>query len=99
MGRWQALVDPLLEYLEADRADERGIRERIDDKIWETEKQAENAEMRQPDEKPEARSREFRAELRTALKERLQRDPDNKLLQEAARLLDEPRLRHPDHRR
>jgi hypothetical protein len=62
MGRFQTRVAYLIELLEADYL-KRGQRERVDEMIWDTEKDAENAEMRTPDETPEVRSSEFRAEL------------------------------------
>jgi len=99
MGKWDLIVLPLLEFLESDSADERGLRERVDDKIWGDEKDAENSfEPSRLDEKPEDCSREFRAALRAELKGRLEQDPQNRILQEALKLLDQPRLRHPDHR-
>jgi hypothetical protein len=64
--------------------------------IWEAEKDIENAEARTPDETPEARSREFRAELLEALEERVQQAP-HRAFQEAINQLKMPGLRHPDH--
>ena len=74
MGRFQTRVAYLIELLEADYL-KRGQRARVDEMIWEAEKDVENAEMRTPDETPEARSREFRTELLEALEERLQQAP------------------------
>ena len=74
MGRFQTRVAYLIELLETDYL-KRGQRARVDEMIWEAEKDVENAEMRTPDETPEARSREFRAELLEALEERLQQAP------------------------
>jgi hypothetical protein len=75
----------------------RGLRERVDEMIWEAEKDAENAEMRTSDETPEIRSREFRVELPQALKARSQQNP-HKALREAAMQLEMPGLRHSHHR-
>ena len=61
MGRFSERVADLIELLEADYHG-RGQRERVDEMIWEAEKDAENAEMQTPDETPEVRSREFRVE-------------------------------------
>jgi hypothetical protein len=94
MGRFQTRVAYLIELLEADYL-KRGQRERVDEMIWEAEKDAENAEMQTPDETPEVRSREFRVEL-LALKERLQQAP-HRALQEAVKQLEMPGLRHPHH--
>jgi hypothetical protein len=95
MGRFQTRVAYLIELLKADYL-KRGQRERVDEMIWEAEKDAENAEMRTPDETPEVRSSEFRAELLDALEERLQQAP-HRALQEAVNQLKMPRLRHSDH--
>jgi hypothetical protein len=64
------------------RINTRGQRARVDEMIWEAEKDAEDAELRTPDETPEGRSSEFRAELLEALEERLQQAP-HRALQEA----------------
>jgi hypothetical protein len=95
MGRFSERVAHLVELLEADYL-KRGQRVRVDEMIWEAEKDAENAELRTPDETPEVRSSEFRAELLEALEERLQQGP-HRALQEAVNQLKMPRLRHPDH--
>jgi hypothetical protein len=95
MGRFQTRMAYLIELLEADYL-KRGQRARVDEMIWEAEKDAENAEMRTPDETAEVRSSEFRAELLEALEERLQQAP-HRALQEAVNQLKMPRLRHPDH--
>jgi hypothetical protein len=81
MGRFSERVAYLIELLEADYL-KRGQRVRVDEMIWEAEKDAENAELRTPDETPEVRSSEFRAELLEALEERLQQGP-HRALQEA----------------
>ena len=97
MGRFSQRVAYLIELLEADYHG-RGRRERVDEMIWEAEKDAENAEMQTPDETPEVRSREFRVELLEALKERLQQAPSRRVaLQEAVEQLEMPGLRHPHH--
>jgi hypothetical protein len=95
MGRFSERVADLIELLEADYHS-RGQRERVDEMIWEAEKDAENADMQTPDETPEVRSREFRVELLEALKERLQQAPQ-RALREAVKQLEMPGLRHPHH--
>jgi hypothetical protein len=95
MGRFQTRVAYLIELLEADYL-KRGQRARVDEMIWEAEKDAEKAEMHTPDEMPEVQSREFRAELLEALEERRQQGP-HRALQEAVNQLKMPRLRHSDH--
>jgi hypothetical protein len=95
MGRFSQRVAYLIELLEADYHG-RGRRERVDEMIWEAEKDAENAEMQTPDETPEVRSREFRVELLEALKERLQQAP-HRALRVAVKQLEMPGLRHPHH--
>ena len=92
MGRFSERVADLIELLEADYHG-RGQRERVDEMIWEAEKDAENAEMQTPE---EVRSRELRVELLKALKERLQQAP-HRALQEAVKQLEMPGLRHPHH--
>jgi hypothetical protein len=95
MGRFSDRVAYLIELLEADHL-KRGQRARVDEMIWEAEKDAENAAPRTPDEAPEVRSSEFRAELLETLEERLQLAP-HRASQEAVNQLKMPRLRHPDH--
>jgi hypothetical protein len=99
MTRWGEVIDNLLADLETETPGAEGFRVNIDHKIWEAEKIARGAPPIRLDETPEGRLHGFQTELVVKLSERLNRDPSNKIWHEARALLENQRLRVPEHRR
>ena len=99
MSRWGELIDSLLSDLQTETPGAEGFRVNIDHKIWEAEKIARGAPPIRLDETPEGRLHGFQTELVVRLSERLNRDPSNKIWHEARALLENQRLRVPEHRR
>ena len=100
MARWQGVIETLLAILERANRGQRGLRIEIDDAIWETEQIVMyRSESSRLGESSEDRRREFHAELRPQVVERLKNDPFNRIWEEALELLDNPWLRVPDHQR
>ncbi len=100
MARWQGLIETLLATLEEASRGQRGLRIEIDDAIWEIEQIVMyRSESGRLGESSFDRRREFHAELRSRVVERLKNDPFNRVWDEALRLLDNPDLRVPDDRR
>src|SRR6266568_8773657 len=99
MGRWDAVIDNLLADLATETPGTEGFRVNIDHKIAEAEKIARGAVPIRLDETPEGRLHGFQTELIVRLSERLKRDPLNKIWHEARSLLENQRLRVPEHRR
>ena len=100
MARWQGVIETLLATLEKATRGQRGLQIEIDDAIWETEQiMMYRSESSRLGESSEDRRREFHAELRPQVIERLKNDPFNRIWEEALKLLDNPWLRVPDHQR
>ena len=99
MSRWGELIDSLLADLETETPGAEGFRVNIDHKIWEAEKIARGAVPIRFDEAPARRLHGFQTELIERLSERVKRDPRNKIWHEARALLENQRLRIPEHRR
>jgi hypothetical protein len=100
MGRFSEPITHLIDLLEAvhkERGLDGGVRERVDELLWEFEQASQNAEALGPEETPKIRARIFQAELKEVLQGRQKANP-HKALQEALKQLAMPGLRHPDHR-
>jgi hypothetical protein len=99
MSRWEELIHNVLGNLESETPGAEGFRVNIDHKIWEAEKIAREAAPIPLHEAPMGRLHSFQTELIVTLSERLKRDPLNKIWLEARSLLENQRLRVPEHRR
>ena len=99
MSRWQPIIDLLLADLEKETPGVEGFRINIDHKMAEHETIASLAQAIAPTETPEQRKQDFQASLRLALVARRDVDPSNKIWSEALHLLNNPKVRVPDHKR
>jgi hypothetical protein len=98
--RWHELIDNLCTDLGRETPGTEGFRINIDHKISEAEARASQSEAVPAGETPEQRKREFQGALRKMLRVARDRDSSNKdAWTEALHLLDNPRIRVPNHKR
>ena len=99
-GRWHELIDRLCTDLGRETPGTENFRINIDHEISEAEARASKSEAIPFGETPEQRKREFQEALRKILRVGQDRDLSNKTIwTEALHLLDNPRVRVPNHKR
>ena len=99
-GRWHELIDHLCNDLGRQTPGTENFRINIDHEISEAEARASKSEAIPFGETPEQRKREFQEALRKILRVGQDRDSSNKKVwTEALHLLDNPRVRVPNHKR
>lgn len=99
-GRWHELIDRLCTDLGKEMPGTENFRINIDHGISEAEARASKSEAIPFGETPEQRKREFQEALRKILRVGQDRDSSNKKIwTEALHLLDNPRVRVPNHKR
>jgi hypothetical protein len=99
-GRWHELIDRLCTDLGRETPGTENFRINIDHEISEAEARASKSEAIPFGETPEQRKREFQEALRKILRVGQDRDSSNKKIwTEALHLLDNPRVRVPNHKR
>ena len=97
-GRWHELIDNLCTILGRETPGTEGFRINIDHAISEAEARASQSEAIPVGETPEQRKREFQEALRKILRVAQDRDSSAKdVWTEALHLLDNPRVRVPNH--
>jgi hypothetical protein len=99
MSKWEDVIDEVIKGLESETPGVSMYETNVDHKIHEGELIAASAEPVDLEQTPDDRKKEFRADLKEALRERISQSPNAAPLKLALDFLEGRRSRVPDHLR